>query len=35
MLGKNKQYSEFVEKLAKKEIDPFLAAEAWLGRSFK
>jgi LAO/AO transport system kinase len=27
MLGKNKQYSEFVEKLAKKEIDPFLAAE--------
>ena len=33
MLGKNKQYSEFVEKLAKKEINPFLAAER-LRRAF-
>lgn len=27
MLIQNKRYSEFVEKLAKKEIDPYLAAE--------
>ena len=27
MLAGNRKYSEFVEKLAKKEVDPYAAAE--------
>jgi hypothetical protein len=27
MLAENKRYSEFVDKLARKEVDPYVAAE--------
>ena len=35
MLIQDKRYSEFVDKLVKKEIDPYFAAEALASGLFK